>query len=136
MDLVRPCLDHLFRWLRFRWLNWNSLKGDQGKAAPNPIVYQTSLIRWLKIRNPPITSALKFSFFSLAHNRFSVKVEKENFFCKFFPRFALHWTMHTLQSVLLAFKMRKRKCKKYFVFCISFYEIVYLRPEHLKTYHK
>ena len=39
LELVQPCLDHLFRWLQFRWLNWNSLKGDQGKAAPNPIVY-------------------------------------------------------------------------------------------------
>ena len=29
----------LFRRLQFRGLNWNSLKGDQGKAAPNPIVY-------------------------------------------------------------------------------------------------
>ena len=48
LDLL-PCLDRLFRRLRFRWLNWNSLKGDQGKAAPNPIV---SIIRWLKIRNP------------------------------------------------------------------------------------
>ena len=40
LDLVRPSLDRLFRQLRFRWLNWNtSLKGNQGKAAPNPIVY-------------------------------------------------------------------------------------------------
>ena len=38
LDLVLPYLDRLFRQLRFRWLNWNSLKGDQGKAAPNPIV--------------------------------------------------------------------------------------------------
>ena len=42
LDLVQPCLDRLFRWLQFRWLNWNSLKGDQGKAAPNPIVYSQS----------------------------------------------------------------------------------------------
>ena len=35
IDLVRPCLDRLFR-----RLNWNSsLKGDQGKAAQTPIVY-------------------------------------------------------------------------------------------------
>ena len=27
--------------------------GNQGKAAPNPIVYQTSLFRWLKTRNAP-----------------------------------------------------------------------------------
>ena len=27
------------RRLQFRRLNWNSLKGDQGKVAPNPIVY-------------------------------------------------------------------------------------------------
>ena len=39
LDLVWPCLYRLFRRLRFRWLNWNSLKGDQGKAAANPIVY-------------------------------------------------------------------------------------------------
>ena len=31
LDLLHPCLDHL--------LNWKSLKGDQGKAAPIPIVY-------------------------------------------------------------------------------------------------
>ena len=30
LDLVRPCLDRLFMRLRFRWLNWNSLIGDQG----------------------------------------------------------------------------------------------------------
>ena len=35
LDLVRLCL---FRRLRFRWLNWNSLKVGQGKAAQNQIV--------------------------------------------------------------------------------------------------
>ena len=39
LDLVRPCLDPLFRRLRFRCLNLNSPKGDQSKAAPIPIVY-------------------------------------------------------------------------------------------------
>ena len=34
-----PCVDHLFRQLQFRWLNWNILKGGQVKAVPNPIVY-------------------------------------------------------------------------------------------------
>ena len=41
-----------------RRLNRNNLKSDQGKAAPNAIVYYTSLLRWLKIRNPPKDSVL------------------------------------------------------------------------------
>ena len=50
---VRFFAPHL-RWLQFRWLNWNSLKGDQCKAAPIPIVYFHSSYSFKKIRNLPL----------------------------------------------------------------------------------
>ena len=34
--------------------------GNQGKAAPNPIIYQTSLFRWLKPEMPPGHKISKF----------------------------------------------------------------------------
>ena len=40
LDLVRPCLDRLFRLGDCVLGDFHSpLKGDQGKAAPNPIFY-------------------------------------------------------------------------------------------------
>ena len=41
LDLVRFCLDRLIRLFQFNRPNRNRLVyiGDQGKAAPNPIVY-------------------------------------------------------------------------------------------------
>ena len=65
LDLVQPCLDRLFRQLRFRWLNWNNRKGDQGKATSYTIVYS---LRCLENQKSP--QILDYVLGSLSINAF------------------------------------------------------------------